>query len=66
MGILTMYRFTKGILPLVMELPKMLFLYDSYCSQFNSESCVEVLYTKKDKFATKIAYVQDKNVTPAA
>ena len=32
-------------------------------SEFKSDSCVNVLYTKKDKFATKIAYVQD-NILP--
>ena len=33
-----------------------------YYSEFNSDSCVKVLYTKTDKFATKIAYVQDKTL----
>ena len=33
---------------------------DCYYSEFNSDSCIKVLYTKKDKFATQIAYVQDK------
>ena len=28
-------------------------------SEFNSDSFVKVLYKKKDKFITKIAYVQD-------
>ena len=37
-----------------------IFFNDYYYSEFNSDSCVKVLYTKKDKFATKIAYVQDK------
>ena len=31
----------------------------SYYSEFNSDSCVKVVYTKKEKFAKKIAYVQD-------
>ena len=31
----------------------------------NRDSCVKVLYTKKDKFATKLVYVPDKKFTPA-
>ena len=53
-----MYKFTQGILPLFIILP--IFFGDYYCSQFNSDSCVTILYTKKGKFATKIAYVQDE------
>ena len=30
-----------------------------YYSEFYNDRCVKVLYTKKDKFATKIAYVQN-------
>ena len=56
-----MYKFIKGILPLVMVLTKMRFFSnDYYYSEFNSDSCVKVMYTKKDKFAKKIANVQDK------
>ena len=58
-GIISMYKFT----PLVMILPP--FFNDYYCSQFKSYSCVKVLYTKKGKFVTKIAYIQDKNLTLA-
>ena len=43
-----------------MVLKKCNFVNDCYFSEFTSDSCVKVLYTKKDKFATKIAYVQDK------
>ena len=38
----------------------MQFFNDCYFSEFNRESCIKVLYTKKEKFATKIAYVQCK------
>ena len=31
-----------------------------FLSEFNSDICVKVLYTKKDKFATQIGYVKDK------
>ena len=56
-----MYKFIKRILPLVMVLTRMLiFFIDYYYSEFNSDSCVNVLYIKRDKFATKIAYLQDK------
>ena len=37
-----------------------IFLNGYYYSEFNSDSCVKALYTKTNKFATKIAYVQDK------
>ena len=37
-----------------------IFFCDYYYTEFNSDSCVKVLNTKKDKFATKIVYVQDK------
>ena len=36
------------------------FLNDYYYSELNSDSCVKVLYTKKDQLGTKIAAVQDK------
>ena len=42
-GIVTMYKFTKSILPLVMVLPRMHFFNDYYYSEFNSDSCVKVL-----------------------
>ena len=32
---------------------------DYYYSDLHSDICVNVLYTKKDKFPTKIAYVQN-------
>ena len=52
-----MYKFTKGILPLVMVLTRMpIFFNDNYHSELNTDSCVKVLY----KFVTKIPYVQDK------
>ena len=38
----------------------MQFFVDFFSSELNSDICVKVLYTKKDKFVTKIAYVQDK------
>ena len=31
-----------------------------YFSEFYRDICVKILYTKKDKFATKIAYVQNQ------
>ena len=34
-----------------------------FSSEFISDICVKVLYTKKDKFMTKIAYVPD-NILP--
>ena len=56
-----MYKFTQGILPLVMLLQKLPFFFnDYYYSELNCDSCVKVLYTKKYKFETKIEYVQDK------
>ena len=56
-----MYKFTQGILPLVMLLQKLpIFFNDYYYSELNCDSCVKVLYTKKYKFETKIEYVQDK------
>ena len=55
----------KVFYPWLWNLKKCQFLNDFYCSEFNSDSCVEVLYTKKDKFGTKIAYVQDQKFTPA-
>ena len=56
-----MYKFTKGIVPLVMVLTKMYFFKNNYYySEFDSDSCVMFLYTKKDKFVTKIGYAQDK------
>ena len=62
-----MYKFTQGSWPLVMGLTKMtIFLKDYYYSEFNSYSCGKVLYTKKDQFSTKIAYVQDKKKLPQA
>ena len=54
-----MYKFTEGILPLVMEITKLPIFYDYYFSEFNSDSCFKVLYMKNDKFATKQVYVQD-------
>ena len=36
------------------------FFNDYYYSEFDSVSCFKVLYRKKDKFATKKAYVPDK------
>ena len=48
------------MLPMIMVLTKK--FNDYYYSEFYSDSCVKVLYTKKDKFATKIVYVQDKNL----
>ena len=38
----------------------MQFFKDYYFSELNSNSCVKVLYTEKNKFETKIAYVWDK------
>ena len=39
----------------------MIFFLNYYnFSELNSVSCVKALQTKKEKFATKIAYVQDK------
>ena len=61
MGISTMYKFIKVVFPLVIVLSRMpIFFNDYYYSEFTSHSCVKVLYMKKDKFATKIVYVQDK------
>ena len=41
------------MLPMIMVLTKK--FNDYYYSEFYSDSCVKVLYTKKDKFATKLA-----------
>ena len=38
-----------------------MYFYDCFfLSEFNSDICAKVLYTKKDKFATQIGFVQDK------
>ena len=56
-----MYKFTKHSLPLVMVFTRMpVFFNDYYYSEFKIHKCVKVLYTTKDKFLTKIEYVQDK------
>ena len=44
-----------------MVLKKCNFFNDCDFSEFTSDCCVKVLYTKKDNFVTKISYVQDKN-----
>ena len=41
------------------------FFYYGLYSEFNIDSCGKVLYTKKDKFASKIAYVQEFIFNPA-
>ena len=38
----------------------MQFFNDCFLFEFNSDICVKVMYTKKDKFATKIAFVEHK------
>ena len=43
-----------------MVIRKINFFSDHYFSEFNHGSFDKVLYTKKYKFATKIAYVQDE------
>ena len=43
---------------------KKYFFNDYYYSDLHSDICVNVLYTKKDKFATRIAYVQNKILPP--
>ena len=53
-----MYKFTKGILPLTMYYQKRHFFNDYYYSEFNSDSCVRVLYTQKDKFAIKTSLLR--------
>ena len=50
-----MYKFTKGYGYGNGINKNANLFYNYYYSEFNRDSCVKVLYTKKDKFATKIA-----------
>ena len=58
MGILILDKLTQGISPLIMVFKKKCF--NDFFIEFNNDSCVQVLYTKKTIFVTKIAYIQDK------
>ena len=60
MDIFTLDKFTQGILPLVIVFLKKCNSFNDCFSEFIFKNCVKVLHTKKNKYTTKIVYVQDK------